>query len=865
MAAIRHTLQREVFETDYERLLAFVQVTKALKKKKPSFLCIVVSKESPITVKIYQVKKTEKSNFKKKRNWPITMIQSVDGKSTSYDNTEFDLYFDKVYKWSAINAQERQSFIIVLWKQCCHYLKEKPEFKNFPPEWVAGDLGMPVENQTNLNEQVDPGEVEDYQALTEKEEQDLIQLMEDCGFTVSNAEAFMETLAKDLSILDGENIQSVLASEQRVSSLMGHLDVAIAEVERVENQLNAYDEIICHVRNTMEKMEEKNRLIEVANKNNQKLLTELEKVILELELDSKHQVALVDADLTTAQGLKEAINAGKALQAVMNAEIHPALIQLSAVQEQKKRFDKWKSKFSQIISRHLNNLFIHLGNDPGEQTGTLGRELNLPKHSSLHKELNNYTELMHWIKAMDRKAYHALTKVYTSALGKLYDRDIKYFLEEAKRNISLQAGVMGGSREDVSNKSKSQNSTSALLGIEREQWSESDPGERARFNQIFEKVLSQLEPVCLSEQQFCINFFQLDILSPTTRNTQTTLDTVSRDLKLEEPSVPLPNHRVERQMNEEVRKMMADIFGCIEQELMTFISYYEKIDNIYCLYILVRLTQHVMSAQDAGSFLSKSFGSVLVQVKRNYDKFMQTQLQSILDCRGSRKSKCGIIPFVSNFEVFAKTTEHIFKDTARRADLDKWYVRLVGAMFESIPVIASDHLKTPAEVVKMENFHHLYALLSQLKISVLDNQRKEAKVKYNEALRAYVTRYFGRPLEKLNLFFDGVQAKVGQGVKESEISYQMAFSKQELRKVIKEYPAKEVKRGLDHLYRKVEKHLCEEENLLQVVWRAMQEEFIQQYKYIEDLIQRCYPGAMIALEFSIEDILSFFSEIARSH
>lgn len=44
----------------------------------------------------------------------------------------------------------------------------------------------------------------------------------------------------------------------------------------------------------------------------------------------------------------------------------------------------------------------------------------------------------------------------------------------------------------------------------------------------------------------------------------------------------------------------------------------------------------------------------------------------------------------------------------------------------------------------------------------------------------------------------------------------MAFSKQELRKVIKEYPGKEVKRGLDHLYKKVEKHLCEEENLLQV-------------------------------------------------
>lgn len=61
-----------------------------------------------------------------------------------------------------------------------------------------------------------------------------------------------------------------------------------------------------------------------------------------------------------------------------------------------------------------------------------------------------------------------------------------------------------------------------------------------------------------------------------------------------------------------------------------------------------------------------------------------------------------------------------------------------------------------------------------------------------------------------------MQAKVGAGVKESEVSYQMAFSKQELRRVVKEYPAREVKKGLENLYRKVEKHLCEEENLLQV-------------------------------------------------
>jgi len=68
----------------------------------------------------------------------------------------------------------------------------------------------------------------------------------------------------------------------------------------------------------------------------------------------------------------------------------------------------------------------------------------------------------------------------------------------------------------------------------------------------------------------------------------------------------------------------------------------------------------------------------------------------------------------------------------------------------------------------------------------------------------------------LQEFFEGVQQKVSQGVKESEIGYQMAFSRAELKRVIKEYPSKEVKKGLESLYRKVEKHLSEEENLLQV-------------------------------------------------
>lgn len=158
-----------------------------------------------------------------------------------------------------------------------------------------------------------------------------------------------------------------------------------------------------------------------------------------------------------------------------------------------------------------------------------------------------------------------------------------------------------------------------------------------------------------------------------------------------------------------------------------------------------------MLAQDAQSFLSMTFASALVQVKRSFDKFMQAQLQSIKDSKPPKRSKCGLLPYVENFEEFANTAESIFKKTERRADLDKWYVQLVEAISYAIPHHAQEHPKTPHQVIKMENFHHMHSLLAQLKVPVLENLKKDAKIRYNESLRAYVTKYFGRPLEKLNV------------------------------------------------------------------------------------------------------------------
>ena len=165
-------------------------------------------------------------------------------------------------------------------------------------------------------------------------------------------------------------------------------------------------------------------------------------------------------------------------------------------------------------------------------------------------------------------------------------------------------------------------------------------------------------------------------------------------------------------------------------------------------------------------------------------------------------------------------------------------------------------------------------------------ESKYAKEQFNLAKQNYIKEYFGRPLEKLHvniffkliilkynfsfffflkIFFEKVEQRVERGVKYEDISYQMDLSVNNLREILRDYPGKEVKKGLESLYRKVEKHLGENTGLMQVIWRDMTNEFILQYKNYENLIRLCYPGQKINLEFTTDEVIQYFTEIARSH
>ncbi|KAK3700425.1 hypothetical protein QZH41_004483 [Actinostola sp. cb2023] len=246
-----------------------------------------------------------------------------------------------------------------------------------------------------------------------------------------------------------------------------------------------------------------------------------------------------------------------------------------------------------------------------------------------------------------------------------------------------------------------------------------------KVSQVFDILLSELEPVCTSEQEFVQKFF---------------------DLAIDEFDTP------------DVSSSGSDASDG---------AFLSKSNSGNTMYMLVRIGQYVITNQltcAPVSYLSQQLGNCLITVKRLFDKFIE----------------------------FVEISEGIFKNAERRTDLDKAYIQLTRVVLDHVERVAMENLKNPKAVVMLENYHHLFRVLSRLKISCLEKEKREAKQKYGVSLDEYVKDMMGRPMEKVSIFFEGVQEKIAAGVKAEEVGYQLAFSKQELRKCIKEYPSKEV-------------------------------------------------------------------------
>uniref|UniRef100_UPI00358E4489 exocyst complex component 1-like n=1 Tax=Myxine glutinosa TaxID=7769 RepID=UPI00358E4489 len=277
--------------------------------------------EWPVQVSVVKIKKVDRGDqYKKQATWLLRDLALVDGKDSTKETAEFDLHFDKAYKWVASNAAERNGFIACLWKLNHRYLHKKIDFLN------VGESLLEVEASVESHN-ISPGEdeepQEDYQELSTREETDVECLMEECDSAIANAEAFAEKLSRELQVLDGANIQWIIASEKQVVTLMDFLDEALGEVGHIESTLASYEDMLRSVKEQMDQVSHSNQLVQLSQANSRRLLQEVDYLVNQLNLSKGHEAALTQGDLATSRGITACTAAAEALTQCMGVNLHP--------------------------------------------------------------------------------------------------------------------------------------------------------------------------------------------------------------------------------------------------------------------------------------------------------------------------------------------------------------------------------------------------------------------------------------------------------------------------------------------------------------------------------------------------------------
>lgn len=405
-------------------------------------------------------------------------------------------------------------------------------------------------------------------------------------------------------------------------------------------------------------------------------------------------------------------------------------------------------------------------------------------------------------------------------------------------------------------------------------------------------ILSLLIPIMIKEKQFCMQFFY-------------GRSTVGSNASSPNSS---SNNQNEVKIQRRGNKFMEGIFGLLVEELNAFLDSSGRFDLLGCVDLLVGMEAnfeaHCTAEADA---LTACLGPFQTKVRQAFGKFLEEQCQMIKDYGLSVKKRVGIVPFVASFPGFVQAMEKVtqgaraeqpskqmvqlsyerlvklifdqFEKVEEEQDLEsekeklnlcvlyigKWRERGRASQPVSQPAKRKEHLLFSIQIHMvsiLENYHHLFTQMRGLKVPILETYIKESKRRYEKYLKWYAKMSIQHALGKMIEFFDGIQNLLKTTPAE-EINFHLSYNRANAKRVISQYPLREVKKSLELVHRRVLKHFCSEEGLQQVVWHTIQEELITRYHHCVSILQQCYPNSDVQLLFTVQEILEYFSEIAK--
>ncbi|TBU49952.1 exocyst complex component Sec3-domain-containing protein [Dichomitus squalens] len=699
------------------------------------------------------------------------------------------------------------------------------------------------------------------------------------------AEQIEARLLDELMALDKANIHSFIESDDRIVTVLKLLDDAINELDNMESVVSSYKIHLNAVSDDIAYIQGQGRGLQVQTQNQRALLNELEELLQTVQVDSSSLLAL------TQESLEHAWNIQKLETAV--TVLYKALLagrdrDMAATMERLDEYKKYNAQFCKRVLDYLSIVFtaqgkMLLGDDNGVARPMRGR-VTIKDHRNFESYLERYRSLLLYLKEMDESAYAKICAAYFSAASELHATQIKALLS-IYGNMVKKAPTEEEA-EGFSGTTPTSNASKAAQGmrragtivrspLDRREKKEASDGE-LRAAEALSMVLEQLAGTIYAEESWIARFLQMDDA------VETFADHMGLENYFRRQAARWAG--LSQATTKLVRGAMDLIFGFLPLELKAWLDSAIARDSLQVVGMLVSLEKFQSEAEERGNtFLLSLLEKQHMRLKALFERRVNDQIKSIEETKLTSKKRKGVAQFIKYFPTYISRveTQLIGADTLEiRQTVDAAYDRIVQAMFDALKQMAKmggdeeDKGQLNYHVILIENMHYFVAEVSQIEIGTVAVFLKRAEAIYEENLNAYVKIVLRRPFAKIIEYFEGVE-RLLKTTAPSEISSNSSYSKSSLKKVVKEYNVKDIRKYVDALFKRVEKHFDEASEkttsedasastgiapgtVLVGVWKACEEELLRITGLFNKTINQCYRDTGVTLEYSAADVEAAF-------
>ncbi|KAG8738462.1 hypothetical protein FRC10_006808 [Ceratobasidium sp. 414] len=690
-------------------------------------------------------------------------------------------------------------------------------------------------------------------------------------------------LKDELLALEKANIHSFVESDDRLALVLKFIDDALGELNDMDSMISSYKVHLNAVGDDISYIQGQNRGLQVQNQNQRALLNEIEQLLVRFstylahyttQLTGEQQTVHVDRDALLAL-TQESLESQRGIQRLEEAAAE--LYHMAATIE---RLAEYKTHNQQFCTRLLEFLTIMFGYqsdsllEAAEKSRQSRTQPTILPHKPMEEYLGKYCGLMLYLREMDEGRYSKVCATYFSAASELHSKEVRGLFMKYIELVQRASDEEG----ETTFAQQSQGAISRASGTVRRVGTITgrSPVDKKNQKAAFDRALAQILTQIYAEEAFVADFLHTSDSSLTFADYMN-LDSyfkrqAARGLGLSDATIKI------------VRGAMDLIFGFLPAEVKGWVEGVSKRDALQLVGIITVLQRRILDAQERNNmFVERLLAKPLQRLNLQYQRQVDEQLQAIERTKLTTKKRKGVAHFIRYFPIYVGRIEAQLTSADGleiRRTVDSSYERIVQAMFEALQQMAKmdggdGKDKDPDDkgvlnyhVIMIENMHHFVADMTQLMLGGVRAFVSRAEEIYDRELSAYVTFVLRRPMAKIIDYFDAVE-RLLQTTAPSEVHNNNSFNRSALKKVVKEYDQKDMRRNIDGLYKRVEKHFADVDEtstgpaqnqsgaagpVLVGVWNACEEELTRLTDKWVKLIGQCYGDSGVALEYTTGDV-----------